>query len=110
MAEFLPFTHAAKTPAPSRVRASRKLENDGLIITKYAGTNLRFELDKVPDLSIAHRVAHQVEAGMVWINEYYAHEMVLPFGGYKQSGIGKDYSMHALEAYSQLKEVAVRLP
>ncbi len=62
------------------------------------------------DLSIAHRVAHQVEAGMVWINEYYAHEMVLPFGGYKQSGIGKDYSMHALEAYSQLKEVAVRLP
>lgn len=62
------------------------------------------------DLGIAHRVAHQVEAGMVWINEYYAHEMVLPFGGYKQSGIGKDYSMHALEAYSQLKEVAVRLP
>lgn len=61
------------------------------------------------DLSIAHRVAQQIEAGMVWINEYYAHEMVLPFGGYKQSGIGKDYSMHALEAYSQLKEVAIRL-
>ncbi|HLZ24807.1 MAG TPA: aldehyde dehydrogenase family protein [Ktedonobacterales bacterium] len=61
------------------------------------------------DLSTAHRVAHQIEAGMVWINEYYAHEMVLPFGGYKQSGVGKDYSMHALEAYSQLKEVAVRL-
>jgi hypothetical protein len=48
MAEFLPFTRAATTPASSRVRASRKLENDGLLITKYAGTNLRFELDKVP--------------------------------------------------------------
>ncbi len=61
------------------------------------------------DLSTAHRVAQQIEAGMVWINEFYAHEMVLPFGGYKQSGIGKDYSMHALEAYSQLKEVTIRL-
>ena len=48
MAEFLPFTRAATTPVPSRVRASRKLENDSLLITKYAGTNLRLELDKVP--------------------------------------------------------------
>ena len=61
------------------------------------------------DLSLAHRTAAAVEAGMVWINEYYAHVMEAPFGGYKQSGIGKDYSMHALDAYGQIKEVTVRL-
>ena len=61
------------------------------------------------DLSTAHRVAAQIEAGMVWINEYYAHVMEMPFGGFKQSGIGKDYSLRALEAYCQVKEVTVRL-
>lgn len=60
------------------------------------------------DLGTAHRVAQRVDAGMVWINEYYAHAMEMPFGGYKQSGIGKDYSMHALDAYCQLKEITVR--
>ncbi len=61
------------------------------------------------DLSTAHRVAGDVQAGMVWVNEYYAHVMEMPFGGFKQSGIGKDYSLHALDAYSQVKEVTVRL-
>ena len=50
------------------------------------------------DLGTAHRVAQRVEAGMVWINEFNAHAMEMPFGGYKQSGIGKDYSMHALDS------------
>ena len=61
------------------------------------------------DLSTAHRVAAKVQAGMVWVNEYYAHVMEMPFGGFKQSGIGKDYSMHALDAYCQVKEVTIRL-
>jgi acyl-CoA reductase-like NAD-dependent aldehyde dehydrogenase len=61
------------------------------------------------DLSTAHRVARRIESGMVWINEYYGHLMQLPFGGYKQSGIGRDLSLHALETYSQLKEITVRL-
>ncbi|HZO97016.1 MAG TPA: aldehyde dehydrogenase family protein [Gaiellaceae bacterium] len=60
------------------------------------------------DLSTAHRVSSQIEAGMVWINEYYAHVMEMPFGGFKQSGIGKDYSLRALDAYCQLKEVTIR--
>jgi acyl-CoA reductase-like NAD-dependent aldehyde dehydrogenase len=61
------------------------------------------------DLTTAHRVASQIEAGMVWINEYYAHVMEMPFGGFKQSGIGKDYSLRALDAYCQVKEVTIRL-
>ena len=61
------------------------------------------------DLSTAHRVAAQIESGMVWINEYYAHVMEMPFGGFKQSGVGRDYSLHALDAYSQLKEVTIRM-
>lgn len=61
------------------------------------------------DLSTAHRVAAQIESGMVWINEYYAHVIQMPFGGFKQSGVGRDYSLHALDGYCQLKEVTIRL-
>lgn len=61
------------------------------------------------DLTTAHRVASQIEAGMIWINEYYAHVMEMPFGGFKQSGIGKDYSLRALDAYCQIKEITIRL-
>lgn len=61
------------------------------------------------DLSTAHRVAAQIESGMVWVNEYYAHVLEMPFGGFKQSGVGKDYSLHALDAYGQLKEITIRL-
>jgi acyl-CoA reductase-like NAD-dependent aldehyde dehydrogenase len=61
------------------------------------------------DLGRAHRTAHAIQSGMVWINEYYAHVMEMPFGGYKQSGIGKDYSMHALDSYLETKEITVRL-
>lgn len=46
---------------------------------------------------------------MVWINEFYVHAMDMPFGGYKQSGISKDYSTHALDSYCQFKEITVRL-
>jgi acyl-CoA reductase-like NAD-dependent aldehyde dehydrogenase len=60
------------------------------------------------DLSTAMRVTSRIEAGMVWVNEYYAHVLQMPFGGYKESGLGKDYSLHALDSYSQLKEVAIR--
>ena len=60
------------------------------------------------NISTAFHAARSMQAGMVWINEYYAHVMGFPFGGYKGSGIGKDYSIHALEAYSQLKEVTFR--
>ena len=55
------------------------------------------------DISTAHRMARGLRAGTVWVNTYDAVDMSTPFGGYKQSGFGRDRSLHALEKYTQLK-------
>jgi acyl-CoA reductase-like NAD-dependent aldehyde dehydrogenase len=55
------------------------------------------------DVSVAHRVARRLRAGTVWINCYEEGDMTVPFGGYKQSGNGRDKSVHALEKYTELK-------
>lgn len=59
------------------------------------------------DLSRAHRVAAALEAGTVWINTYNLTPIEMPFGGYKQSGIGRENSLAAIEHYTQLKSVYV---
>jgi acyl-CoA reductase-like NAD-dependent aldehyde dehydrogenase len=56
------------------------------------------------DLATAHRVARSIRAGTVCVNSYYgATDVTVPFGGYRQSGFGRDQSLHALEKYTQLK-------
>ncbi|MBS0364389.1 MAG: aldehyde dehydrogenase [Proteobacteria bacterium] len=55
------------------------------------------------DVTTAHRVARAVRAGTVFINCYDADDITVPFGGFKQSGIGRDKSLHALEKYTELK-------
>lgn len=56
------------------------------------------------DISRAHRMARAVRAGTVWVNCWDpTGDMTIPFGGFKQSGFGRDKSLHALEKYSQLK-------
>ena len=55
------------------------------------------------DISTAHRVARQLRAGSVWVNCYDGGDMTMPFGGYKQSGNGRDKSLHALDKYTELK-------
>ncbi|PHR54354.1 MAG: aldehyde dehydrogenase PuuC [Robiginitomaculum sp.] len=55
------------------------------------------------DLTTAHKVSRSVRAGLVYVNCYDADDITVPFGGYKQSGIGRDKSLHALEKYSELK-------
>lgn len=59
------------------------------------------------DLQRAHRVAAAVKAGVIWINHYNLTPIEMPFGGMRQSGIGRENSRHALEHYSQLKSVFV---
>jgi betaine-aldehyde dehydrogenase len=59
------------------------------------------------DLVRAHRVIHAIEAGTVWINQYNLTPVELPFGGIKGSGLGRENSRAAIEAYSQLKTVYV---
>ncbi|WP_445116186.1 aldehyde dehydrogenase [Acinetobacter sp. WZC-1] len=56
-----------------------------------------------PDLAKAHRVARQLEAGTVWVNHFLTRDILSPFGGYKQSGIGKDLSILALHQYTNTK-------
>jgi acyl-CoA reductase-like NAD-dependent aldehyde dehydrogenase len=59
------------------------------------------------DIRKAHYVASKLKAGTVWINTYNAYDTAAAFGGYKQSGFGREMSMHALEYYTQLKTVWV---
>jgi aldehyde dehydrogenase (NAD+) len=61
------------------------------------------------DIKKAHHVARRLQAGTVWINTYNVYDTAAPFGGYKQSGFGREMSAHALEHYTQIKSVWVDL-
>ena len=61
------------------------------------------------DISTAHRIAHQLETGYVWINDAASHFTGVPFGGYKGSGIGKEESVEELLSYSQVKTINLKL-
>ena len=61
------------------------------------------------DLTRAHRVIDQLEAGTLWINTYNLAPVEIPFGGSKQSGFGRENSAAALEHYSELKTVYVAM-
>jgi betaine-aldehyde dehydrogenase len=61
------------------------------------------------DITRAHRFAKAVKAGVVWINTYNMFNAASPFGGYKQSGYGREMGRHALELYTQVKSVWVDL-
>jgi phenylacetaldehyde dehydrogenase len=61
------------------------------------------------DLSKAHRVAKRLHAGSVWVNQYNGFDTALPFGGYKQSGWGRELGATALDLYTQTKAVNVAL-
>jgi betaine-aldehyde dehydrogenase len=59
------------------------------------------------DLGRAHRLASRIEAGYIWINNASIHYVGVPFGGYKQSGIGREESIEELLACTQIKNVHV---
>jgi betaine-aldehyde dehydrogenase len=61
------------------------------------------------DITRAHRFAKAVHAGVVWINTFNMFNAASPFGGYKQSGYGREMGKHALEMYTQVKSVWVDL-
>jgi betaine-aldehyde dehydrogenase len=61
------------------------------------------------DLQRAHRVVAKLQAGICWINNYNITPIEIPFGGYKQSGIGRENSHAAVEHYTQLKSVYVEM-
>src|SRR5438270_123403 len=61
------------------------------------------------DISKAYRIAKSIQAGTVWINTYNLYDPALPFGGFKESGFGRDQGKDALEKYTQTKSVWVAL-
>ena len=61
------------------------------------------------DLNRAHRVAKALRAGTVHVNQYDEDDITVPFGGYKQSGNGRDKSLHAFDKYTELKTTWIRL-
>jgi 4-(gamma-glutamylamino)butanal dehydrogenase len=61
------------------------------------------------DITLAHRAAREIRAGLVWINGWDSCDITMPFGGFKQSGFGRDRSLHALYKYADLKSVSITL-
>ena len=57
------------------------------------------------DMDKAHRLSHALRAGTVWVNTYFRTTMATPFGGFKQSGFGRDRSPHAIDKYTDLKTI-----
>ena len=60
------------------------------------------------DVSKAHKIARQLRAGTVWVNTFDRGSITTPFGGFKQSGFGRDLSLHALDKYTGLKTTWIR--
>lgn len=61
------------------------------------------------NLSRAHRVAPKLEVGLCWVNSWFLRDLRTPFGGSKQSGIGREGGVHGLEFYSELSNICIKL-
>ena len=61
------------------------------------------------DINKAHRTAHRLRAGTVWINCYSVFDAAMPFGGYKESGWGREMGHNALDNYLETKSVVTQL-
>ena len=62
------------------------------------------------DVARAHRVAAQLKAGIVWVNDWGMMDASMPFGGYKASGFGREYGPEGLAEYTQVKSVIISVP
>ncbi|WP_102027630.1 aldehyde dehydrogenase [Salirhabdus sp. Marseille-P4669] len=61
------------------------------------------------DLRRAHRVSHQLEAGIIWVNTWFLRDLRTPFGGMKHSGIGRTGGMHSLDFYTEQSNITIKL-
>jgi len=61
------------------------------------------------NLSRAHRVSAQIDVGICWVNCWFLRDLRTPFGGSKQSGIGREGGVHSLEFYTELRNICVKL-
>ncbi len=87
-----------------------KFDNEEAVVTRANRT--RFGLAAgvfTRDFARAHRVAHRLQAGIVWINQYNLTPAEVPFGGYKHSGLGRENGLQAIEHYTQVKTIYANL-
>jgi aminomuconate-semialdehyde/2-hydroxymuconate-6-semialdehyde dehydrogenase len=61
------------------------------------------------DLSRAHRMAAAIDVGITWVNCWFLRDLRTPFGGSKQSGIGREGGVHSLEFYTELRNICIKL-
>lgn len=61
------------------------------------------------NLSRAHRVAQQIDTGIVWVNTWYLRDLRTPFGGMKLSGLGREGGLHSLNFYSELTNICIKI-
>ncbi|MFA7585144.1 MAG: 2-hydroxymuconic semialdehyde dehydrogenase [Novosphingobium sp.] len=61
------------------------------------------------NLSRAHRVAASVDVGITWVNSWFLRDLRTPFGGSKQSGIGREGGVHSLEFYTEMRNICIKL-
>jgi aminomuconate-semialdehyde/2-hydroxymuconate-6-semialdehyde dehydrogenase len=61
------------------------------------------------NLTRAHRVAAQIEVGITWVNSWFLRDLRTPFGGSKQSGIGREGGVHSMEFYTELRNICIKL-
>lgn len=61
------------------------------------------------DINLAFKVAHAIQSGQVYVNTYLEMPVQVPFGGFKESGVGREFGLQGLEQYRELKTVIVRL-
>jgi len=78
-----------------------RLAND----TKYGLASTVF----TENLNKAHRVASQINSGIVWVNSWFLRDLRTPFGGMKGSGIGREGGHHSLEFYTELKNICIKM-
>jgi len=87
-------------------------DDDGIDRIAAEANNTSFGLAAsifTSNLSVAHKMARRIRAGTVWINSHNVFDAALPFGGYKQSGWGREMGKEALELYTQVKSVVATL-
>jgi len=92
------------------VMAVMKFEDEAEVIAAANDTTMGLAAGVfTKDIQRAHRVVAQLEAGTCWINNYNITPSEMPFGGYKQSGLGRENGRAAIEHYTQIKSVYVEL-
>jgi betaine-aldehyde dehydrogenase len=92
------------------VMALMTFDNEEEVINRANNTHLGLAAGVfTQDITRAHRVIHQIQAGICWINSYGLSPVEMPVGGYKQSGIGRENGLATLKQFTQLKSVYIGL-